>query len=406
MSADRSSGPLRGAAPVLTALALPDGPGLERAAAALAGAEVLPISTCQRHELFVLGPDVAPPPPGATRLAEQADAAARLFLLAAGALSDVPGERFVAEQVRAALRAAQRGGMCGRRLGRLTRMALAAGDAARQRAERVAGIVELPDLVADLAAAQRPACGAATIALLGAGPLARSVRRSLARNQLAVACWATRRPSAHRGPRLSLEEATAALRECTLVISALAGGAGPRLPVPAGATTIDLGAAPRLERVDWTAASIAARARPRLAPQEEALRQAVHRLPAAAAQALAQVISPSVAAAAAAITRFRDQVIEAEAQRLGPLLARLAPEDAERVRRGLHHAATRCLHPLHEHVNQLGRQARPEEAGLLVDHLLGTRVGYGAPRPAAAPGATTPGASTEKEPERGSAPGA
>jgi glutamyl-tRNA reductase len=89
--------------------------------------EFVPVQTCQRKELFVLARAQVPHPGDALRAFEGADAALRLFQVVAGVLSDIPGERAVALQVRRSIRDALRNRQAGMSLAKLFRSALRAG---------------------------------------------------------------------------------------------------------------------------------------------------------------------------------------------------------------------------------------------------------------------------------------
>jgi glutamyl-tRNA reductase len=294
----------------------------------------------------------------------------------------VPGEEAVADQVRLALRRAARHQLAGAVMTRLVRSALEAGRLLRDRVRRSTPILELQDLVADLVRehAARWARGKleGDVILLGSGPVAISIREALIARGIEVTCWATRRPSRRSGPSFTLGEARARASRASAVIAALAGTDQllDAAILPASSISIDVGVPGNVVGSAWTMSSIIAQAAPRLAPQAEAMRRAAHRIPALAERALAEALAPSVAPVAALVASFRSAVVKAEHDRLAPMLTELPPDVAERVYRSIAHAAARCVHPLHEMVNQLARQGRVHEAVTLVDHLLGTRVGF------------------------------
>jgi glutamyl-tRNA reductase len=336
---------------------------------AACAAECLPLQTCLRNELYVLSDALTPP--GAF-VCEGADAAHRLFAIVAGAASNIPGEQAVADQVRHALRAAQRSQLAGPRMRRLVRDALDAGAHLRERVCEEARMFELGDLVARFVSSLNR--DHSSIALIGRGHVARDVDRALAASSIPIAVRASRRP--HRGV-MTLEAAQEHLRRCDVVILALAGGRRySRSDFASDAVVIDLSAPAIVDLADHSLAGVISWASELLRSQADAVARAAHRLPTLASASLARAISPSIADQAGAITRFRDEIVEKEIQRLQPLLTTLSPADAQRIVRAIRHAAARCVHPLHEYVNELGRQSRPEEAMSLIDHLLGTRTGF------------------------------
>ena len=344
--------------------------------------ELLPISTCQRHELYCLGHEQSKAPVDSTWLGEQADAALRLFQLAAGLLSNIPGEKSIAGQLQASQRAAQRLGICGRDLGELVRRAILAGRVVRERTSLAVPILELEDLVRDLVLREtddrRLDCTRPSVLLLGAGEMARSLRRALQSTGFNHITWATRHPSRHRGPTMSLGDALERPRDFDVVIAAIANA--PNLidagELHANAVSIDLSVPAAITAPTWPLRRIVMDAADRLGPQREALRRAAHRLPALADAALAEIISPSVAPAAQSISAFRSSVIDQELRRLAHVLEALPSAHAELIRRSIRHTAARCVHPLHEAINQLARQGRANEALTMIDHLLGSRVGW------------------------------
>jgi glutamyl-tRNA reductase len=342
--------------------------------------ELLPVSTCQRHELFCFSSDRIQQPTESAWLGEQSDAALRLFQLAAGLLSDIPGEQSVSRQLHAGLRSARRMNLCGKSMASLVNQALSAGHAIRERARESAPILELADLVRDLVlreingnrGAVRP-----RILLLGAGELATSLHRALASAGFSEFLWATREPSRRRQAMKSLDEARQCL-ECDVVIAAISEAPG---LIESGrmaphAISIDLSVPAAITEAQWPLRRIVQDADERLAPQREALRRAGHRLPALADAALAQIVSPDVTVASRSIAAFRGHVVEQELRRIESILSALPEAQAQTLRRSIIHTAARCVHPLHETVNQLGRQGRADEAMTMIDHLLGSRVGW------------------------------
>ncbi len=335
--------------------------------------ELLPVSTCQRHELFVLTSESFHPPVNTLRTFESADAALRLFQIAAGVLSDIPGEVAVAHQVRRAMRAALRQGLAGTDLAKLVRRALRSGDLLRERVRRSAPILELTDLLPPLIAP------GTRVILLGAGALGRNI----AACGLALSAWGTRTP---RQPnQRTIKSALQQLRPGDTLIAALAGDREPFSIEVDDITSIDLGESPTIRYAHstrhasaWTLTDVIEHSRQRLTPQVQAVARAAHRLPAQAEAALAETLCPQIRSINRAISVFRERIVDAELNRLGSILEACDDATAQTIRRSVNHAAARSTHPLHEYVNALGRQGRAGDARLLVDHILGSRIGIAA----------------------------
>jgi len=372
------------------------------------------IATCQRNELYLLfEPESVPRDADGTGrpstipnagLLDQAvghveggDATLRLFQIAAGVLSHVPGERAVAEQLRSQLRIALRCGEAGSTMAMLVRRALEAGHALRSRVERETPILELADLAA------RFSCdlGNRPVTLLGRGALGRSIHEALRCHGIRIKRWGTRSPqriTSCAEPVCSLDDALGSLEDNALLITALSGGGViDARSLPANAMAIDLGEPANIyvpgdgaPSPVHTGRAIIASCATALSPQSEAVRRAAHRLAAKANAALAETICPDMSEVNRAIARFRDQIVDAELKRLGADLQSMPREMADRLSRSIRHTAARCVHPLHDYVNALGRQGRSNEAQLVVDHLLGSRIGFTAPAEAAASSESTP----------------
>jgi hypothetical protein len=172
--------------------------------------ELLPIRTCQRHELFalVLG-DYLQSITEADSTCDGSDAATRLFAIAGGVLSDLPGERAVAEQVRNQLRLALKRRQAGSVLAKLARRALRSGEKLRDRVIETTPILELADLVTQfISGSSSRGLQPAGITLLGAGRVGKSLHAALQQRGLTIDCWATRHPRAvASGPNCSIEHA-------------------------------------------------------------------------------------------------------------------------------------------------------------------------------------------------------
>jgi glutamyl-tRNA reductase len=209
----------------------------ELAAALAEGGEAVCLSTCNRTELYLVGPDAEgraldalgtlsglPPDelrPVVYRLADEA-AALHLFRVAAGLDSLVPGEGEILGQVRSAFEA----GTTGPVLDRLFRQALHAGK--KVRAETA--IAESPSSVSAAAGAlvqqvfgQLDGC---RVLLVGAGHVAELAARSLAARGARIAYVANRSP--HRAAELAgrfrsdgiaIEAAAGVLGEVDVVVS-------------------------------------------------------------------------------------------------------------------------------------------------------------------------------------------
>jgi len=209
----------------------------ELAAALAEDGEAVCLSTCNRTELYVVGPEAERRAVETLvsisglsleelravvyRLADQA-AALHLFRVAAGLDSLVPGEGEILGQVRSAFEA----GATGPVLDRLFRQALHAGK--KVRAETA--IAESPASVSAAAAAlvqqvfgQLEGC---RVLLVGAGHVAELAARSLAARGARIAYVANRSP--HRAAELAgrfgsegiaIERATDVLREIDVVVS-------------------------------------------------------------------------------------------------------------------------------------------------------------------------------------------
>lgn len=365
----------RGPMPKLVCWAFTSDADAEIAMTACRGvAEAILLCTCLRRELYVLGQFA---PPRGQSIAEDEDAALRLFQIASGVLSVMPGEGAVSQQIRAALRAARRSHAIGARLAKLVKAALAAGEQLRARVREQCPIHELGDLVATTVAARGSEKG--RIALFGAGHAAVEIGRALHARGLSVDVWATRTP--RRAGQVGLPQGIAMLPEHDIVVTAL--GDAPNVinadHCRPGALLIDLGVPGNIAGPALTMHDLAALQREMLEPQQSAVERSAHRLPALAASAFAQMVSPEIAGVGASIQRFREAIVVAEFERLESLLASMEPTAAETVRRAIRHTAARCTHPLHEYVNQLGRQGRSGDAATMVDHLLGSRVGWTSP---------------------------
>jgi hypothetical protein len=214
------------------------------------------------------------------------------------------------------------------------------------------------------------------VVLLGSGNLGRSLHAAISKACHGSIVWATRRP---RCPQhIAIDQALAELRADDCLLAALAS-CDYFLDADTfkGVHTIDLCEPRAIRNADVTAGEIIEQSRDRLAPQTCAINRASHRLTAIAEAALAECICPAIKSLNRAISAFRTRIVEAEFARLSPLLAMLDEEKVEAVRRSIRHAAARTSHPLHEYVNALGRMGRAAEAQLLVDHILGSRIGIG-----------------------------
>jgi glutamyl-tRNA reductase len=342
--------------------------------------ELLPIRTCQRHELFalVLG-DYLQSITEADSTCDGSDAATRLFAIAGGVLSDLPGERAVAEQVRNQLRLALKRRQAGSVLAKLARRALRSGEKLRDRVIETTPILELADLVTQfISGSSSRGLQPAGITLLGAGRVGKSLHAALQQRGLTIDCWATRHPRAvASGPNCSIEQALSQLHEHSILIVALGEGARPinADELPSSILTIDLSVPRAVTNSTMTLRDLIDQSQGLLERQRNAVERASHRLRARAEAALAETLSPSMAAINDTIARFRNAIIDAEYRRLAPQFEQMSAADAERMRRSIRHTAARCVHPIHEYVNALGRQSRVDEARTVVDHLLGTRVG-------------------------------
>lgn len=261
--------------PLLTCSSFESAALLRGAVESVRDGEMLAISTCRRHELFVL----ADPPPrlwGSTLLCCQDEAATRLFHIAAGVLSPVPGERAIRSQLERALDDAQRRGQIGPALRDLARQAIEAGDALRRRVEERVRILELADLVAE----SWLESGRGRLALLGAGALAHSIRGAVAERGGAVTWWGSRRPRA-QGPTMEIERVLSELSGGAgdVLVTALAGAPAlidaARLP---GVVVYDLGAPRNVVGEAWTIDSLVEACQVLLAPQAEAVRLAAQGL--------------------------------------------------------------------------------------------------------------------------------
>jgi glutamyl-tRNA reductase len=209
----------------------------ELAATLAEGGEAVCLSTCNRTELYLVGPEAdvraldalvtvsgLPPDelrPVVYRLTDEA-AALHLFRVAAGLDSLVPGEGEILGQVRSAFEA----GATGPVLDRLFRQALHAGK--KVRAETA--IAESPASVSAAAAAlvqqvfgQLDGC---SVLLVGAGHVAELAARSLAARGARIAYVANRSP--HRAAELAgrfgsdgigIEAAAGVLGEVDVVVS-------------------------------------------------------------------------------------------------------------------------------------------------------------------------------------------
>jgi glutamyl-tRNA reductase len=167
------------------------------------------------------------------------------------------------------------------------------------------------------------------------------------------------------------------LHEHSILIVALGEGASPihTDALPAHVTTIDLSVPQVVESATMTLREVVDRSRGMLQPQRDAVERASHRLKARAEAALAETLCPAMKAINESIAHFRQAIIDAEYRRLASSFEKMPAEEAQHMRRSIRHTAARCVHPIHEYVNALGRQSRVDEARTVVDHLLGTRVG-------------------------------
>lgn len=367
--------------PKLLAWRFADALSLDAAAQCLASCavvkELLPIRTCQRYELFALiTGDDSFTVDGAIHTFDGSDAATRLFAVAAGSLSDIPGESAVAEQVRDQLRMALKHRRAGTILAKLTRRALSSGAKLRARVRETTPVLELADLVTALInehqSCGRPLTG---ISVIGAGRVGQSVHAALARAGHTIDTWATRRP--RNGAHTSINDALQQLSAADFLVVALGEGAPPIYArnLPTDVTTIDLSIPPAIDRATLTLRDVIEQSRKRLEPQRDAVERASHRLKARAESALAETLCPAMSTINESIARFRGAIVDAEYRRLASTLEHLPADEADRIRRSIRHTAARCVHPIHEYVNTLGRHGRVDEARTVVDHLLGTRVG-------------------------------
>lgn len=363
--------------------------------------EALPLCTCQRCEIVLLASDELPELKNMTQIAVDGDAAERLFAIASGALSDIPGERAVAEQLRRQLRAALKTGHAGTNLAKLARRALSASEELRERVEQETPILEVADLIVKHVADD------SRITLLGGGMVGHSIHAALERAELTPTIWATRNPQGATGsplaatradaqhtpkestaspdktsrgtrPTHTIHEALTSLNETDILITALGQLESPldASPLPVHVTTIDLGVPANLSRPTWTYQSIIKQHDSLLEAQRGRVERAAHRLRAKAEAALAETLCPTMTEINGSIAQFRQAIIDAEMKRLAPTFDSLPEREADELRRSIRHTAARCVHPLHEYVNTLGRQGRAEDAALVVDHLLGSRVGW------------------------------
>ncbi len=342
--------------------------------------ELLPLVTCERHELFAIvrensiGPDLQVSFTGP-------DAALRLFQIAAGVLSAIPGERSIAQQLTTQLRQACRSGEAGTLLSALVRRACSAGEKLRERVERETPVLELPELVAQFISDRLRDGADRPITLLGSGELGRGIATSLASRGPAPTRWATRSLRPESPATCSIEHALAALERDAILITAL-GGDEP-IPLPNerhDLFTIDLGSPRNLEHADVTMTDIVEVSRAQLEAQRIGVERAAHRLPARAEAALAETLCPRMTGINRSIAQFREAIVERELIRMEPILKKLSGEDAEKLRKSIQHTAARTAHPMHEYANALGRQGRADEAQCMIDHLLGTRIGWGEAR--------------------------
>ncbi|TVQ55086.1 MAG: hypothetical protein EA377_04110 [Phycisphaerales bacterium] len=347
--------------------------------------ELLPLVTCERYELFAIVREDSIGS-GLKLSCTGPDAALRLFQIAAGVLSAIPGERSVAQQLATQLRQASRSGQAGAILSALVRRACSAGDRLRERVERETPILELPDLVADFIAdrfkesAGRPISLPISlpITLLGSGELGRGIATSLVSRGLTLTRWATRSLRPESPATCSIEHALAALEHDAILITALGGNEPILLPNDRrDVFTIDLGSPRNLERADRTMAGLVEASSARIAAQRAGVERAAHRLPARAEAALAETLCPRMTGINRSIAQFREAIVERELMRMQPILNKLPAEDAEKLRKSIQHTAARTAHPMHEYANALGRQGRADEAQCMIDHLLGTRIGWG-----------------------------
>ena len=339
--------------------------------------ELFPLITCERYELFAVARENSPGS-GLKRSCTGLDAALRLFQIAAGVLSAIPGERSIARQLTTQLRRARRSGEAGAILSALVRRAGSAGDRLRERVERETPILELSDLVADFISDQFNENTGRPITLLGSGELGRGIATSLASRGLTPVRWATRSLRPESPATCSIEHALAALEDDAILISALAGNEP--IPLPKSRPdlfTIDLGSPRNLERADETMAGLVEASSARIEAQRAGVERAAHRLPARAEAALAETLCPRMTGINRSIARFREAIVERELIRMEPILKKLSGEDAEKLRKSIQHTAARTAHPMHEYANALGRQGRAGEAQCMIDHLLGTRIGWG-----------------------------
>jgi len=366
----------------LVSWSFPDAASLSAASSEIAAhksvKEWLPIRTCQRWELFALVQNDGPM--AFNRVMHQcdgSDAATRLFAITAGALSEIPGEQAVAEQVRRQVRLALKRRQAGTVLAKLARRAMASGEQLRDRVRETTEILELPSLVANIVR-KTAGVGGRGVVLLGAGAVGRSIQRSLMQAGIPITAWGTRRPRERaEGPFLSIESALNCGAENDIVIAALGEGAtlSGSNALLRGAIVIDVSVPAVVDCPTLTVWDVIERSREALAPQREAVERAAHRLQTRAEAALAETLCRDMTAVNEAIARFRSAIVDAEYRRLAPTFERLPADDAERLQRSIRHTAARCVHPIHEYVNALARQGRADEARTVVDHLLGTRIG-------------------------------
>ncbi len=328
------------------------------------GAAAICLSTCLRNEIFVLGGQVSL---GGRCIASGTDAAERLFAICAGMLSNIPGEQAVADQVRRALRAAQRRSQASARLSKLVRSALRVGADLRARVRESTPILELPDVIlCEISDLNRRS----EVLIVGRGRLSTTIWDRF------IQCGFE---SVRQVPFADLAELLQA-ETFDLVIGATSTRHD-SMPCTVRATqkVLDVSCPPVLVNADLKLDGLVERHERMLLPQRETLARVAHRIPALADAALAEAVSPGISHQALAIGKFKAEVIAAELSRLTPILSQLPSHEAEKIRRAIRHTAARCVHPIHEYVNQLGRQARADEAQDVVDHLLGSRVGYSRP---------------------------
>jgi len=161
--------------------------------------EAAAVSTCNRTEVYVVSEEAEQAVAAAAEalvacsrisaaelacahyaLSDEA-AAGHLFRVTSGIDSMVLGESEIQGQVRAAAQAAREEGALGALLGKLFTQALTVGGRVRRETQVAAGPMSVSSLAVDLARRAHPALSARRILLVGAGRMAESTGRALAR---------------------------------------------------------------------------------------------------------------------------------------------------------------------------------------------------------------------------------